>query len=150
MVAYSGGGDGSDWCGMSNRVWGSHVYYTTVATYSAQNPARNHTLPLDRPIALTKCARVIIPPPPPPAFISNLPIPRRAFPSALSAAAALFARLLSRHCSTQRRLPSGTQTEICTQGWCSTSTRRKCASAARRSAMMSSRRPNARGVSCHA
>ena len=57
MVAYSGGGDGSDWCGMSNRVWGSHVYYTTVATYSARNPARNHTLPLDRPIALTKCAR---------------------------------------------------------------------------------------------
>jgi hypothetical protein len=54
MVPYSGGGDGADYCGMSNRVWGSHVYYTTVATFSAQNPNRSHTLPLDRPIALTK------------------------------------------------------------------------------------------------
>eukprot|EP01052_Picozoa_sp_SAG31_P010296 SAG31_NODE_560_length_14088_cov_10.467010_5_plen_223_part_00 len=57
-VHYGGSGDGSDWEGMSNRVWGSHVYYETVAQFNKNHPTRQHTAPMDRPLALTKCDRV--------------------------------------------------------------------------------------------
>jgi hypothetical protein len=55
-VAYGGSGDGADWDGMSNRVWGSHLYFTTVEIFNKLNPTRAHTMPLDRPMALTKYA----------------------------------------------------------------------------------------------
>jgi alpha-glucosidase (family GH31 glycosyl hydrolase) len=55
-VKYGGSGDGADWDGMSNRVWGSHLYYTTVEVYNKMNPTRAHTMPLDRPMVLTKYA----------------------------------------------------------------------------------------------
>ena len=48
--------DGADWEGMSNRVWGSHVYYETVAVYNKNNPTRAHTASMERPMALTKYA----------------------------------------------------------------------------------------------
>ena len=41
---------------MSNRVWGSHVYYTTVEMFNQNHPSREHTMPMDRPMALTKYA----------------------------------------------------------------------------------------------
>ena len=41
---------------MDNRVWGSHLYYTTVQVFGENNPSREHTLPLHRPMALTKYA----------------------------------------------------------------------------------------------
>lgn len=53
---YGGSGDGNPWQGMDNRVWGSHVYYTTVALYNTRNPGRNHTAPPQRPMTLTKYA----------------------------------------------------------------------------------------------
>ena len=55
-VQYGGSGDGADWEGMSNRVWGSHVYYDTVKMYNQNHPTRDHTAPMDRPMALTKYA----------------------------------------------------------------------------------------------
>jgi hypothetical protein len=51
---YGGSGDGNNWQGMSNRVWGSHVYYSTVAMYNALNPNRSHTMPAQRTVTLTK------------------------------------------------------------------------------------------------
>ena len=41
---------------MDNRVWGSHLYYTTVQVYNKQHPDRPHSAPIDRPLALTKYA----------------------------------------------------------------------------------------------
>ena len=53
---YGGSGDGNDWEGMDNRVWGSHVYYETIRQYNLQNPTRAHTQPAQRPMSLTKYA----------------------------------------------------------------------------------------------
>ena len=53
---YGGSGDGNPWQGMDNRVWGSHVYYSTVALYDQLNPNRTHTSPFQRPMTLTKYA----------------------------------------------------------------------------------------------
>ena len=58
-VRYTGpsGGDGRSWCGMDNRVWGSHLYYSIVEQYTKLTPHREHTLGgTDRPMALTKYA----------------------------------------------------------------------------------------------
>ena len=55
-VPYGGTGDGEAWDGMDNRVWGSHLYYTTVEVYNKMNPNREHTASMDRPMALTKYA----------------------------------------------------------------------------------------------
>ena len=55
-VHYEGSGDGSDWEGMSNRVWGSHVYYETVRVFNDNNPDRMHTASMKRGMALTKYA----------------------------------------------------------------------------------------------
>ena len=41
---------------MSNRVWGSHVYYSTVEVFNRNHPNREHTASIDRPLALTKYA----------------------------------------------------------------------------------------------
>lgn len=46
-VPYSGAGDGPSWQGMDNRVWGSHLYYTTVEVYNKNNPKRQHTAPAE-------------------------------------------------------------------------------------------------------
>ena len=51
-VHYAGSGDGADWEGMSNRVWGSHVYYETVAMFNKNHPTRAHTASMERPMAL--------------------------------------------------------------------------------------------------
>ena len=56
MVGYSGHGDGSSWCGLDNRVWGSHLYYTISEQYNLINSQRKHTLAPGRPLALTKYA----------------------------------------------------------------------------------------------
>jgi alpha-glucosidase (family GH31 glycosyl hydrolase) len=53
---YPGSGDGPSWLGMTNRVWGSHVYYTTMAVYNTLFPNRSHTAPAERPMSLTKYA----------------------------------------------------------------------------------------------
>ena len=55
-IGYNGNGDGVSWCGLDNRVWGSHLYYTIVQQYNLINPHREHTLSIDRPLALTKYA----------------------------------------------------------------------------------------------
>jgi hypothetical protein len=55
-TVYGGSGDGNDWEGMDNRVWGSHVYYETMRQYNLQNPTRAHTQPAQRPMSLTKYA----------------------------------------------------------------------------------------------
>ena len=56
MTGYSGHGDGTAWCGLSNRVWGSHLYFTATEQYNQLNPRRQHTLPPGRPMALSKFA----------------------------------------------------------------------------------------------
>ena len=44
------------WNGLSNIVWGSHVYYETSRVYTNAHPSRTHTNSMDRPMALTKFA----------------------------------------------------------------------------------------------
>ena len=56
QVPYGGSGDGPSWQGMTNRVWGSHVYYTTIEMFNKNNPDRQHTAPAQRPMSLTKYA----------------------------------------------------------------------------------------------
>lgn len=46
----------STWYGLSNIVWGSHVYYETSRVYNDAHPQREHTNAMDRPMALTKFA----------------------------------------------------------------------------------------------
>ena len=46
----------------SNRVWGSHVYFETVAVFNKNNPTRDHTAPMARPMTLTKYADGIMHP----------------------------------------------------------------------------------------
>jgi hypothetical protein len=56
QVSYPGSGDGPSWQGMDNRVWGSHVYYESIAVYDSQHPERKHTVAASRPMSLTKYA----------------------------------------------------------------------------------------------
>ena len=44
------------WDGLSNIVWGSHVYFETSRVFAELNPTREHTNSMDRPMALTKFA----------------------------------------------------------------------------------------------
>ena len=140
-VKYGGSGDGSDWEGMSNRVWGSHVCelrrsfsfsalrrvscrlpvffgvaivdYKTVEMFNKNNPTREHTASMERPMALTEVSKA---PKPFPLCFRCRPSSRKTVPSiAVCPSSHLRQRRLLRPvCPIS--MPMGT----CTPGWSST------------------------------